>query len=586
MEDTFYLEEASLDADSEDGFQYDEVPADDVYSISGDEGEEDFDTTVQIIEEKANNSPVAVNTEEETNIVVSRKRPEVTEDFVRNFLVRMNMMATLDCFQTEWYEFKEKQILKEEYSSNVPDIYIRNRQLDEKVNSLQIDLDKYKDAANKSKEIHLKLRKERDFHKMHHKRIVQEKDKLISEIKRLKQHYESYEPTLKALRNKYEAAMKEKMLTKLERDRAVAQIEGLQSTNHFNALEGAQSMALSTKSKPSMIGCSLEPSPTQRHPNDSEFPPDKGVNPMLSKKLTPCTHLTRSGGYRLTNSFTAHDMSVSGMALHPSKQLLATVSDDKLWKLWSIPEGEIVMTGEGHTDWLSDCEFNPQGTQLATTSGDTTVKIWDFSQEKCVMSFPDHTHAVWGCSWHSSGDFLATCAMDGTSKIWDLNSVRCRYTLRGHADSVNSIEFLPFSNILCTCSADKTISLWDGRTGLCEQILYDHPHAINHATFSLQGDKLASCDAYGITNLWDIRTLKIIASINFGTYPVNRVAFDPAGSVLAAASHDGTIYMYDITKMTTSTLKGHEDSIQSVIFDRNCEYLLSSSSDMSVKMWS
>lgn len=30
------------------------------------------------------------------------KRPELVDDFVRNFLVRMNMRRTLDCFQTEW----------------------------------------------------------------------------------------------------------------------------------------------------------------------------------------------------------------------------------------------------------------------------------------------------------------------------------------------------------------------------------------------------------------------------------------------------------------------------------------------------
>lgn len=29
-------------------------------------------------------------------------RPEVTDDFIRNFLVRMNMHRTLDCFETEW----------------------------------------------------------------------------------------------------------------------------------------------------------------------------------------------------------------------------------------------------------------------------------------------------------------------------------------------------------------------------------------------------------------------------------------------------------------------------------------------------
>ena len=30
------------------------------------------------------------------------QRPEIVEDFVRNFLVKMGMTRTLDCFQTEW----------------------------------------------------------------------------------------------------------------------------------------------------------------------------------------------------------------------------------------------------------------------------------------------------------------------------------------------------------------------------------------------------------------------------------------------------------------------------------------------------
>ena len=28
--------------------------------------------------------------------------PEVVEDFVRNYLLRMGMLTTLDCFQVEW----------------------------------------------------------------------------------------------------------------------------------------------------------------------------------------------------------------------------------------------------------------------------------------------------------------------------------------------------------------------------------------------------------------------------------------------------------------------------------------------------
>ena len=83
---------------------------------------------------------------------------------------------------------------------------------------------------SKAKETYVKLRKERDYHRIHHKRVVQEKNRLIDDIKRLKRHYAQFEPTLQQLKSKYEVAMKEKMLARLERDRAVGQVSGLQST--------------------------------------------------------------------------------------------------------------------------------------------------------------------------------------------------------------------------------------------------------------------------------------------------------------------------------------------------------------------
>ena len=54
---------------------------------------------------------------------------------------------------------------------------------------------------------------------MHHTRArgVQEKNKLIVDLKRLKNHYSNFEPMLQMMRAKYETAMKEKMLMKLER---------------------------------------------------------------------------------------------------------------------------------------------------------------------------------------------------------------------------------------------------------------------------------------------------------------------------------------------------------------------------------
>jgi hypothetical protein len=155
-------------------------------------------------------------------------RPSVVDDFIRNFLIKTNMRRALDTFNTEWYELESKGKLGEEYTKAVPDIYMRNQELDEQVVRLRAELAKMREITAKAQGTWDKFRKERDFHRMHHKRVVQEKGKLTVDLKRLRKHYEAFEPTLKDLQRKYEVAMKEKMLMRLERDRMRARVATLE----------------------------------------------------------------------------------------------------------------------------------------------------------------------------------------------------------------------------------------------------------------------------------------------------------------------------------------------------------------------
>lgn len=83
-------------------------------------------------------------------------------------------------------------------------------------------------------------------------------------------------------------------------------------------------------------------------------------------------------------------MSIPSIAFHPRKSILATASDDFTWKIWTIPNGDLIMSGEGHKDWISGIAFHPRGSHLATSSGDCTVKIWDFLNASCSHTFKDH----------------------------------------------------------------------------------------------------------------------------------------------------------------------------------------------------
>merc|ERR1719265_1307987 len=367
------------------------------------------------------------------------------------------MKRSLEAFQTEWYEMQQTGKFKDTEMRAVPDIYFKNQNLYEEVVMLRQELEKTRAGALEAKQTWDKFRKERDFHRMHHKRVVQEKNKLLVDLKRLKKHYEQYEPTLAELRHKYEVAMKEKMLMRLERDRFFSKAESLSKQ-----LAQAQ---LDTAGEPAGEEAPGAEGAGRRRPREVQWPAEDRANPYATATFEPA----KVQDMKRLRTFKGHAGAVSRVAFNPKFPLVATVSDDHTWKMWSMPAGDLVLSGEGHKDWVSGIAFHPRGTLVCTTSGDTSVKLWDVAKEKCKHTFTDHTQAVWSCAFHHLGDFVVTSSMDQSAKCFDLVSNRCRMSFRGHVDSVNQVTFRPFANELLTCSGDKTVSVWDMRNGRCEQ---------------------------------------------------------------------------------------------------------------------
>ncbi|XP_031223704.1 sperm-associated antigen 16 protein isoform X5 [Mastomys coucha] len=223
-EGAYYLEQVTITETSEDECDYEEIP-DDNFSIP--EGEEDLAKAIHIVGEQAKDIHILG---QQTILPSRHVMQEAIEDFLCNFLIKMGMTRTLDCFQAEWYELIQKRGTDLRALGNVPDVYSQVMLLETENKNLRKELKHFKQAAEKAKEDLMRTQKERDFHRMHHKRMVQEKNKLIADLKGLKLHYASYEPTIRVLHEKHHALLKEKMLTSLERDRAVGKISGLQAT--------------------------------------------------------------------------------------------------------------------------------------------------------------------------------------------------------------------------------------------------------------------------------------------------------------------------------------------------------------------
>ncbi|KAG6574282.1 Flagellar protein [Phytophthora cinnamomi] len=216
-------------------------------------------------------------------------RPSVVDDFIRNFLIKLGLTRTLDMFNHEWYEFIAKGKLREDDVGVVPDIYVRNQALDDQVKELRRQLDDTRKITEKAKGTWDKFRHQRDVHKMHHQRVLQEKEALSVKIRKLERHVAAYEPLLQELKAKYENSMKEKMLMRLERDRQVARAEALES--QLKALAAAS---------------------------------DDGTIKLFSMKTEA-----------LATELSGHEGPVQSVKFDPNGRFLASSSSDCTFRLWS-----------------------------------------------------------------------------------------------------------------------------------------------------------------------------------------------------------------------------------------------------------
>ena len=572
VDEAYYLEQVMLDDDDDDDFAYEEVDVD-ANEDDGDDAtapeDEDLEQALQTLRTKKDGAPPPPS-DAPPRAGITR-RPEVLDDFIRNVLLKMGMTETLDMFQREWYRLSGEGKLSAVDIGTVPDIYLRNQQLADQLRDMSAEMARQAEVANKAKSTWDRFRKERDFHKMHHKRVVQEKNKLIVDLKRLKNHYANFEPMLQMMRAKYETAMKEKMLMKLERDRLASAVGGLEA--QLRQLEAG---------RPAEDSGDEAKAAAKPKPRGAKLPPDARENPCLEREME-APALQR---FAQAKQVTAHSAAVSSIAVHPTRPIIATAGDDALWKMWSLDAGELIMSGDGHKGWLSSVDFAPGGRELATGAEDGTVKIWDFARSRCAATLVEHTQAVWGVAYLSDcAEFVASCSMDHTAKLWDLTVGRCRQTFRGHVDSVNSVCFQPYANHVATASGDKTVSLWDCRSGLCAQTFYGHKNAVNSVSFAKQGDKMCSTDADGTVRVWDVRKVMERVCITTGRHPCTAASFDPSGKSIAVACDDAVVRCYDESGASLTQLAGHSDAVQCVVFVGAGEMLVTGSSDCTFRTW-
>lgn len=145
--------------------------------------------------------------------------------------------------------------------------------------------------------------------------------------------------------------------------------------------------------------------PAQDHnPSFMDHPPPAEPERERAARTTP--QADRTPAYRLQSMFSGHTRSICAVKFSPCGKMLASCGGwpshsfvivlthlctrkpaaDRLVKVWDVEEGELLHTLEGHTEGISDVAWSNDGEFLASASDDKTVRIWSIQTVRRLMS--------------------------------------------------------------------------------------------------------------------------------------------------------------------------------------------------------
>jgi WD40 repeat protein/AAA+ ATPase superfamily predicted ATPase len=328
-------------------------------------------------------------------------------------------------------------------------------------------------------------------------------------------------------------------------------------------------------------------------------------------------------GKKIANCPKKHDKNVGAIDFDKDGKILASAGHDGkiiLWNLENIPG--INEHPAAHKGKILGIAFSQETGVLVSVSDDRTIKIWpldlkaDWEQEILENSqlIKGSTKWIWSLTTHPQEPIFAAACDDGRVVILEQlkgEKLEKRTTLITDSVRTWAVAFHPKGKILATGGADKNLKLWDWSASPPTQLdedLKGHDDPIRSIAFSADADGkvIATASGDGTVRLWELidedrGMVELVTVLKNSDKEVWTVAFGLGDKLLAQAGENGKIYLRYFENGTEDILKvykpdyknkpepiiinAHDDTIWSICFSPDGQYLASASSDRTIRLW-
>lgn len=282
-----------------------------------------------------------------------------------------------------------------------------------------------------------------------------------------------------------------------------------------------------------------------------------------------------------------HQGGISSLVFFPNGDLIVGGRNGEI-RVWKIPEGREINKLSAHEKTLTDMALSSTGDLLATASQDNTVHLWELPNINRVGTLIGHEGTVTSIDISPDGKQLVSGSRDATVRVWTIPDGETIRILRKHSKSVYGVAFSPDSQLIASASSDNTVILWSVKDDFeGNELGKSASTTLLRSIFSPDGELLAVGTWSGVIRLWNVINRSSAGILEGHRDRVYGLGFSPDGSILASGSKDGYLRLWNISEKSLAypPFEAHGGWIRSVAFSPDGDILATGDSDGIVALW-
>jgi hypothetical protein len=260
------------------------------------------------------------------------------------------------------------------------------------------------------------------------------------------------------------------------------------------------------------------------------------------------------------SSSDGHSRDINQLAFNRLSTLIASGSNDKTVKIWTVPDGQVKQTLKGASAEIIDLRFTPDDKHIIALSSDNRVNMWKIESGTLVYSVKVGEKTARAFDISSDGKYFVVGGADRNIVICSAEDGAVKRTIAGHKDWVRSLKFGPDAKTLASSGDDKNIIIWEVESG-SKQKEFPQKGWIYDIHYSQDGKYLGAALEKGSVAFYNLSTGILALRIDEFVHPVLRLAISSSGKEASTIEEFGTeIKVWNIESLNISPVYRFKDT--------------------------